>query len=241
MNQNRAVLSGFRESTTFLTHGERVRNLHTLPPNSAKSLNWLAPEVLEQNLLGYTEKSDIYSIGITCCELANGIAPFADLPTTLMLTEKIRGNQPSLLDFSTCPSAEVIAQAMDSGIGIGEAFAADQTRAVYCQRQLSDPFHKFAEICMTRFPDNRPNTSQLLHHHPFFKQTKHTSLEEQLKNSLQPVDLDKVSGKMIFKLNPFKINSNIFNISDENLAKLNDDDLCNDLESLNVESIEWDF
>jgi serine/threonine protein kinase len=81
----------------------------------------MAPEVLQQNLLGYCEKSDIYSVGITTCELANGIGPFADLPTTLMLTEKIRGNQPSLLDFSTFPSEEVIFQAMDSGIGIGEA------------------------------------------------------------------------------------------------------------------------
>lgn len=77
--------------------------LHDLPPNSMKSLNWLAPEVLEQNLSGYTEKSDIYSVGITTCELANGLEPFSNMPTTFMLTEKIRGNQPALLDCSTCP------------------------------------------------------------------------------------------------------------------------------------------
>lgn len=161
-------------------------------------------------------------MGITACELANGIAPFADLSSTLMLTEKIRGNQPSLLDISTFPSDEVIAQAMDSGIGFGE-WAADQTRQIYASRTLSDAFHKFAELCMTRFPDNRPTASHLLNTHPFFKQVKHTTLEEQLKSVLEPIDFDKISV--------------------ENLAqKSSEDDLSKDIESLNItEPAEWDF
>lgn len=97
------MLCGFRESTALITHGQRTRLLFDLPPNSVKSLNWLAPEVLEQNLSGYTEKSDVYSVGITACELANGLEPFSKMPTTFMLTEKMRGNQPALLDCSTCP------------------------------------------------------------------------------------------------------------------------------------------
>jgi STE20-related kinase adapter protein alpha len=107
-NEKRVVLTGFRDCTSILVHGKRAKNLHTLPSNSTKGLNWLAPEVLEQNILGYTEKSDIYSLGITTCELANGVEPFSNMPKTLMFTEKVRGNQPSLLDFSTCPSEEVI-------------------------------------------------------------------------------------------------------------------------------------
>lgn len=103
LNQHKAVLCGFREPVTLITHGQRTQRLFDLPPNSMKSLNWLAPEVLEQNLAGYTEKSDIYSIGITTCELANGLEPFANMPTTFMLTEKMRGNQPVLFDCSTCP------------------------------------------------------------------------------------------------------------------------------------------
>lgn len=204
-----------------MSNGERTKSLHSLPPNAAKSINWFAPELLEQNLLGYSEKSDIYSIGITACELANGIAPFADLSSTLMLTEKIRGNQPSLLDCSTFPSDEIIAQAMDSGIGIGE-WAVDQTRQIYSARSLSDSFHKFAEICMTRFPENRPTAVHLLTQHAFLKQCRHTSLQEQLKNVLEPVDFDK--------------------ISIENLAKSSEEDLSKDIESLNItETAEWDF
>lgn len=107
LSDTKAVLCGFRESINLINNGERTRLLHDLPPNSVKSLNWLAPEVLEQNLSGYTEKSDIYSVGITTCELANGLEPFSNMPTTFMLTEKIRGNQPALLDCSTCPD-EVI-------------------------------------------------------------------------------------------------------------------------------------
>lgn len=106
LNQSKAALSGFRSCSSFLSHGGRVTAFHHLAADSEHSLNWLAPEVLEQNLIGYNEKSDMYSIGITCCELANGIEPFADAQPTLMFTEKIRGNIPTLLDHSTCPSAD---------------------------------------------------------------------------------------------------------------------------------------
>lgn len=103
INQTKAVLCGFRESCALINNGERTHKLYDLPPNSVKSLNWLAPEVLAQNLSGYTQLSDVYSIGITACELANGLEPFSNMPTTFMLTEKMRGNQPALLDCSTCP------------------------------------------------------------------------------------------------------------------------------------------
>lgn len=147
LNESRAIIGGFRVCTSFLGEGKRVKNLHELPPQSTKSLNWLAPEVLAQNLLGYTEKSDIYSLGITACELANGVEPFSNFQPTLMLTEKMRGYQPLLLDCTTIPSEEVFAQAMDSGVGDGNS---SQTRQIYASRQFSDALHKFAELCLVR-------------------------------------------------------------------------------------------
>lgn len=40
------------------------------------------------------------------CELANGAEPFAGVSTTLMLTEKVRGCVPQLLDCTTVPTDE---------------------------------------------------------------------------------------------------------------------------------------
>ncbi|XP_055374145.1 putative serine/threonine-protein kinase STE20-like [Condylostylus longicornis] len=176
LNKTRALITGFRECTNIVSHGERTKILHNLAPYSKKSLNWLAPEVLEQNLLGYTEKSDVYSVGITACELANGVEPFADMKSTFMLTEKIRGSPITLLDNSTCPTEELIAQQCGTGIDS----IAVKTRQIYGQRQFSEPFHKFTELCTERFPNDRPPITQLLNH-SFFKQCKNTCLYEQLK------------------------------------------------------------
>lgn len=111
VGRNRAVVCGFRDCASLVANGERLRRLHELPGletataasggDGTSSLNWVAPEVLEQNVIGYTDKADVYSAGITTCELANSLKPFADMPKTLMLTEKIRGNTPALLDGST--------------------------------------------------------------------------------------------------------------------------------------------
>ena len=47
-----------------------------------ENICWLAPEVLAQDLSGYSFKSDCYSVGIAALELATGEAPFAGLPVT---------------------------------------------------------------------------------------------------------------------------------------------------------------
>lgn len=97
----RCVLSGLKYSTSVMIDGKWQTAIHDFPAHSESNLNWLAPEVLEQNLLGYNAKSDIYSLGITLCELSNGCVPFEDIELTEMLLDKLTGNFPRPLD-STC-------------------------------------------------------------------------------------------------------------------------------------------
>ncbi|PIO69746.1 hypothetical protein TELCIR_08425 [Teladorsagia circumcincta] len=54
------------------------------------SLLWLAPEVLAQDLSGYSTSADIYSVGTVLCEMANGFPPFGDMNRLEMLYEKSR-------------------------------------------------------------------------------------------------------------------------------------------------------
>lgn len=97
----RCLLSGLKYSTSVMVDGKWQSAIHQYPTNAEANLNFLAPEVLEQNLLGYNSKSDIYSLGIACCELANGCVPFQNMEPTEMLLDKLIGNFPRPLD-STC-------------------------------------------------------------------------------------------------------------------------------------------
>ncbi|XP_073847278.1 STE20-related kinase adapter protein stlk-like [Musca autumnalis] len=210
LNQTKAVLTGFRDCTSFISHGGRVTVLHQLPPNSIRSLNWLAPEVLEQNLLGYTEKSDIYSIGITCCELANGVEPFADSPPTFMFTEKIRGNVPTLLDRSTCPGVDEMIDIIATANKTDTAVAAE-TQQIYLQRMFSDEFHQFTEICMEKKPGNRWSALKLLSH-SFFKQCRHSSiLDVTQRFGMQVSDYEELRDESLQlnkELNDLNLNDN---------------------------------
>ncbi|KAI1290417.1 STE20-related kinase adapter protein alpha [Halotydeus destructor] len=159
----RCVLSGLNYCTSMIRNGKLQTAIHEYPNNATANLNWLAPEVLEQNLLGYDSKSDVYSLGITCCELANGVVPFDNLHPTEMLLDKLTGHYPKPLD-STCAHF----------IRLPEGMTAEEQEKykVYESRRFSDLFHTFTvELCLVGDPHKRPTAAQLLNHR-FIKQLK---------------------------------------------------------------------
>ncbi|XP_010722781.1 STE20-related kinase adapter protein alpha isoform X4 [Meleagris gallopavo] len=190
----KVYLSGLRSNLSMINHGQRLKVVHDFPKYSIKVLPWLSPEVLQQNLQGYDAKSDIYSIGITACELANGHVPFKDMPSTQMLLEKLNGTVPCLLDTTTIPADELTMKTSRSSAnyGLGESMAVSNVRAANGEstlhpylRTFSTCFHNFVGQCLQRNPDFRPSAGALLNH-PFFKQIKRRA-SEALPELLRPV------------------------------------------------------
>uniref|UniRef100_A0A671RNW2 STE20-related kinase adapter protein alpha n=1 Tax=Sinocyclocheilus anshuiensis TaxID=1608454 RepID=A0A671RNW2_9TELE len=190
-------LSGLRSIFSLIRHGQRARVVHDFPQYSVKVLPWLSPEVLQQNLQGYDFHSDIYSLGITACELANGHVPFKDMPATQMLLEKLNGTVPCLLDTTTIPPEELSMKPSRSGAdsGICEGPGAGGARHTNGEpssssggnpysRTFSSHFHAFVELCLQRDPEKRPSASSLIGH-SFFKQIKRRP-SEALPELLRP-------------------------------------------------------
>ncbi|CAG0886987.1 unnamed protein product [Darwinula stevensoni] len=158
-------------------------------PRINSNLKWLAPEILMQNLLGYDERSDLYSVGVTACELANGVPPFHDLPKTLMLLEKLEGVGPRLLDATTLPPPD--GQTQDSGVGDSETTSPPNNMQFMAHLQamhsrcFSSHFHRFVDQCVARDSEMRKSASQLLLH-PFFRHSIKSPKEQTLAELLQP-------------------------------------------------------
>ncbi|XP_054162719.1 STE20-related kinase adapter protein alpha-like [Oppia nitens] len=178
----RCLLSGLKHSTSCMNDGKWQTAIHEYPTNAKPNLIWLAPEILEQNLLGYNAKSDIYSLGITICELANTCIPFQDVELTEMLLDKLTAHYPRPLD-STCDEIR--------DLEIDEMSEEIRHKyEIYKNRTFSPSFHKFTIDCCLNFdPSLRPTASQLLDH-SFVKQIKkssHNNLLSLLPN-VQPVN-----------------------------------------------------
>ncbi|KAL4228408.1 hypothetical protein ACF0H5_011456 [Mactra antiquata] len=168
----RVCLSGMRMACPLIKHGEWKKCVYRYPENAQKLLCWFSPEMLEQNLRGYDTKSDIYSVGITACELANGYPPFSDIPATEMLLEKLSGIMPSLNEYTTQPDLipdENVANSEDSG-----KETSNTTQTVTIKRSFSANFHHFVKLCLERDPYKRPSAQSLLSH-PFLKNLRKKS------------------------------------------------------------------
>ncbi|XP_031683818.1 STE20-related kinase adapter protein alpha isoform X2 [Oncorhynchus kisutch] len=174
---------------TWLTYNTLLLNYNTL---ICLSVN---PGMC-QNLQGYDFRSDIYSLGITACELANGHVPFKDMPATQMLLEKLNGTVPCLLDTTTIPPEELTMKPSRSGADSGIC-EGPSTRGAHhsngepssgshpYSRTFSPHFHAFVELCLQRDPEKRPSASALIGH-SFFKQIKRRP-SEALPELFRPV------------------------------------------------------
>lgn len=163
-SDGRCQLSGLKYSINTIADGKKLFYMHQYPQKARPNIYWFSPEILEQNLFGYNYKSDIYSLGITCCELANGVVPFSDLQPTEMLLDKLTGNAPRLLD-STCQELVQLKP--------NEMSPEDRDKYfVFRGRQFSSAFHNFASgLCLNFDPHKRPEARKLLGHN-FIKQLK---------------------------------------------------------------------
>ncbi|XP_074660126.1 STE20-related kinase adapter protein alpha-like [Tubulanus polymorphus] len=179
----RVCLTGLTNCVDTMKDGARRRAVHVYPRNSAPAMNWLAPEVLEQNMLGYTTNSDIYSIGILACELANGRESFCDMQPTQMLLEKMYGTIPQLMDSTTL--SYLIADANQTAAGETTTAAPPDDDSPY-KRTFSNNFHHFVALCTTHDAKSRPTAAELLAHN-FLKQVKRRSSLDLLPNLLYPV------------------------------------------------------
>ncbi|XP_037093326.1 STE20-related kinase adapter protein alpha-like isoform X2 [Pollicipes pollicipes] len=184
----RTYLTGLRSSVSLYRHGRRLPRLHRYPDCAADSLNWLSPEILAQDLRGYSETSDVYSVGITACELANGMEPFAQMLPTAMLYEKLDGEGvPGLLDSSTIDASyvdqELSAQTDDLGQDRGELSSFQRVMQAAPRRRFTDWFHQLVRLCVERDPLRRPAVARLLTH-PFL--VRHCRRAPPLTHLLRP-------------------------------------------------------
>ncbi|GMS88405.1 hypothetical protein PENTCL1PPCAC_10580 [Pristionchus entomophagus] len=160
-------LAGMRHARHLPTCG--IRRLHDYDREMMEGMLWLAPEVLAQDLNGYDCRADVYSLGVTLTEMANGFPPFSDMERLEMLFEKLRGTTPRLLDSTTMPDPRE-----------------DPARSC---RTFSTTFHDMIEICLRAPVKSRP-TSKAIHEHPFVAKCSRKPIPVLLQDA-RPIDTSK--------------------------------------------------
>ncbi|XP_075464758.1 STE20-related kinase adapter protein beta isoform X1 [Ascaphus truei] len=174
-------LSGLRRLYSMVRRGQKAKVAFDFPHLSTTMLPWLSPELLRQDLYGYNVKSDIYSVGITACELATGRVPFLDMHRTQMLLQKLKGPPHNPLYGNAFPCEESPMKNSRSGVdsGIGESVVAASMTQTMTSERLQTPYRKtfssalqnLVELCLQQDPEKRPSAGTLLSH-TFFKQVR---------------------------------------------------------------------
>ncbi len=147
-SDGRVQLADFGVAGWLIGHGKRRKTTRSFVGTPC----WMAPEVMEQ-LDGYDQRADVWSIGITALELAKGFAPYAKLEPMKVLLKTIEQDPPSLKTYEEDKQAD------------GEAF--------------SRPFKEFVRLCLQKIPKKRPSVATLLNH-SFFKKHNLAAAKESL-------------------------------------------------------------
>ncbi|CAM9123795.1 unnamed protein product [Phaeothamnion confervicola] len=121
---------------------------------------WMAPEVMEQ-VDGYNQKADIWSLGITALELAKGYAPYAKLEPMKVLLKTIEQEPPSLKSYAEDKQPD------------GEPFSRN--------------FKEIVRLCLQKGPKKRPSCAALLARKFFSRDIAHEPLVRELLQFIDPV------------------------------------------------------
>ncbi|KAK2704566.1 hypothetical protein QYM36_016832, partial [Artemia franciscana] len=194
----KVILTGLGDAFNCIKGGEMRVKAYELPRMAKCSFPWLSPEVLAQNLQGYCKKSDIYSVGILACELANGNPPFSGVAFTELLLMKLTGTfNPRLHDSTTTAefTYELETTTHDAVPADSGVFESMQPLAGQCQsreqsaakRTFSDDFHEFVAVCVQRDIIVRPTASQLKKHSFFNVNRKYMNSFKEALSLVQPL------------------------------------------------------
>jgi len=129
-------LADFGVSALLASHNDKCSSL-------AGTYNWMAPEVIDPSLYnngGYDFMADVWSLGITCLELAYGHPPYHHLPPNQVM-RNIGNQKPPSLEEPGLPSVT--------------------------PKKFSASFSEFVSRCLQHEPSQRVPASRLLGHRLF--------------------------------------------------------------------------
>jgi len=130
---------------------------------------WMPPEVIKQS--GYDSKADIWSLGITLIEMANGEPPYAELHPM-----KVR----PCLALPDILVKLIIARLLWQVLFL----IPKNPPPVLEGAHFSKPFREFVSLCLQRDPLARPSAKDLLKHR-FIKSAKKTGYLVELIERLE--------------------------------------------------------
>jgi len=130
--------------------------------------HWMAPEVIDpSDCGGYDFKADIWSLGITCIELAYGVAPYSEVKPPQVIVYILQ-NEPPSLDNPRIPNPSSSPSPSPSPI----------------IKTYTTSFKDFVARCLQQDPRNRPAAERILSHRFLSKTSPTPQMRKALLDNL---------------------------------------------------------